>query len=129
MIFGVDDGPKTLEMSLSLAEASIAEGVTHVVCTPHASHAHKFQPEVNQERLAILKERLRGRLSLGLGSDFHLTYDNIEDATRDRATYTINSGRYLLVEAARIRNLSNKLEGVVSIQRDRDCSNHYPSGA
>src|ERR1700694_455249 len=98
MIYGVDDGPKTIEASLALAEASIAEGVTHVVCTPHASDAHRFRPEVNHERLMVLNERLKGRLSLGLGCDFHMTYDNIQDAMQNKSKYTINGGRYLLVE-------------------------------
>src|SRR5262249_26071032 len=32
------------------------------------------------------------------GCDFHLTPENIEDAVRDRARYTINHKNYLLVE-------------------------------
>jgi len=34
LLFGLDDGPENLDASLQLAEASIAEGVTHIVCTP-----------------------------------------------------------------------------------------------
>ena len=77
---------------------SIAEGVTHIVCTPHANHEFAFQPEINQERLALLNERLGGRLTLGLGCDFHLSYENIMDALRCRDKYTINRKRYLLIE-------------------------------
>jgi protein-tyrosine phosphatase len=98
LLFGVDDGPKDVEASLALAEASIAEGVTHIVCTPHANHQHVFQPELNRERMAILNERLNGRVTLGLGCDFHLSFDNIEDAFHNRTKYTINGKRYLLVE-------------------------------
>ena len=98
MLFGVDDGPKTLEDSLKLAEASIAEGVTHVVCTPHANDTYRFDPQVNRQKLSLLEERLEGRLTLGLGCDFHLTFDNVQDALRDRQKYTINGGQYLLVE-------------------------------
>lgn len=98
LLFGVDDGPQTIEASLELAEASIAEGVTHIVCTPHASDDFIFRPDVNQERLALLNERLRSRITLGLGCDFRLSYDNIEDALRNRTKYTINGQQYLLVE-------------------------------
>ncbi len=98
LLYGVDDGPKTLEESLALAEASIAEGVTHVVCTPHSNDTYRFQPEVNRERLAALEERLDGRLTLGLGCDFHLSYDNIESLYKDRSCFTINGKQYLLVE-------------------------------
>ena len=98
LLFGLDDGPKTMEASLEMAEASIAEGVTHVVCTPHANDKYAFQPLLNQERLAILNERLGGRLTLGLGCDFYLSYENIEDAYKNRTKYTINGKQFLLVE-------------------------------
>jgi protein-tyrosine phosphatase len=98
LLFGVDDGPKTLEESLALAEASIAEGVTHIVCTPHSNDKYRFDPAVNRERLAMIEERLGGRLTLGLGCDFHLSYDNIENLYKDTARFTINGKRYLLVE-------------------------------
>lgn len=100
LIFGVDDGPETIEDSLALAEASIAEGVTHIVATPHANGSYPFQPEVNRERLAILNERLAGRLTLALGCDFNLSYENIVDLEAHPDRYTINSKKYLLVEFA-----------------------------
>ncbi|HKF50626.1 MAG TPA: CpsB/CapC family capsule biosynthesis tyrosine phosphatase [Terracidiphilus sp.] len=98
LIFGVDDGPKTIEDSIALAEASIAEGVTHILATPHANDTYPYQPEVNRERLAMLKEHLDGRLTLGLGCDFHLSYDNIIDLRRNPTKYTVNGKQYLLVE-------------------------------
>jgi len=81
LLFGVDDGPKTIEASVALAEASIAEGVTHIVCSPHANSQYEFRPHVNRERLAMLDKRLAGRI----------TFQN-------RTKYTINGKRYLLVE-------------------------------
>jgi protein-tyrosine phosphatase len=98
LLFDVDDGPKTLEQSLALAEASVAEGVTHIVCTPHSNDKYKFCPDVNRERMEILTERLDGRLTLGLGCDFHLSYENIESLHKDRSSFTINGKQYLLVE-------------------------------
>ena len=98
LLFDIDDGPKTLDESLELAQASIAEGVTHIVCTPHSNDKYKFQPHVNRERLEILRERLDGRLTLGLGCDFHLSYDNIDNLYKDRSRFTINGNQYLLVE-------------------------------
>lgn len=98
LLYGVDDGPKTLEESLALAEASIAEGVTHIVSTPHSNDKYRFDPAANRERLAVIEERLGGRLALGLGCDFHLSYDNIENLQKDRSRFTINGKQYLLVE-------------------------------
>ncbi len=98
LLHGVDDGPRTLDDSLALAEASINEGVTHIVATPHSNHEFTFRPDLNRERLAVLKERLAGRLTLGLGCDFHLSFENLEDLRRDQSKYTINGKQYLLVE-------------------------------
>ena len=98
LLFDVDDGPKTLEQSLALAEASIAEGVTHIVCTPHSNDKYAFRPDVNRERMHILNERLNGRLTLGQGCDFHLSYENVEKLYKDRSRFTINGKQYLLVE-------------------------------
>jgi protein-tyrosine phosphatase len=100
LLYDVDDGPRTLDDSLALAEASIKEGVTHVVATPHSNYEFPFRPEVNRERLAVLNDRLGGRLTLGLGCDFHLSYENLEDLRRDRTKYTVNAKQYLLVEFA-----------------------------
>jgi protein-tyrosine phosphatase len=98
LIFGVDDGPKTIEDSLELAEESIAEGVTHIVATPHASDRYPYQAEVNQERLSALRERLSSHLTLGLGCDFHLSYDNLAEIEKEPTKFTINRSKYLLVE-------------------------------
>lgn len=98
LLYGLDDGPATLEDSLALAQASIDEGVTHIVATPHANDRYAFQPEVNRERLAVLQGRLGDKLTLGLGCDFHLSYDNIEDLKKQPAKYAINGGPYVLVE-------------------------------
>ena len=32
---GVDDGAASLQESLSMAEQAIAQGITHLLCTPH----------------------------------------------------------------------------------------------
>lgn len=32
---GIDDGPPTLEAALALAQGLVADGIRHVVCTPH----------------------------------------------------------------------------------------------
>ena len=100
LLFDVDDGPKTLEASLALAEASIAEGVTHIVATPHANDHYAFNPELNRQRLEVLKGHLAGRLTLGLGCDFHLSWENVERLRKDPTRYTINGTQYLLVEFA-----------------------------
>ncbi len=100
LLFGVDDGPKDLDSSVAQAEVAVADGITHIVCTPHANDVFAFNPETNQERLAAIRERASDKLTLGLGCDFHLSCENIEDALEHPHKFTINQGSYLLVEFA-----------------------------
>jgi protein-tyrosine phosphatase len=102
LLFDLDDGSRTLEMSIDMAAMALADGITHVVCTPHANERFPFRPELNRARLNALEEALLakgiGPLVLGLGCDFHLMYENVEDALHAPTRYTINGRNYLLVE-------------------------------
>ncbi len=100
LLFGLDDGADDIETSVAMAEVAAADGITHVVCTPHANSRYHFDPAINQVKLEQLRERLDGKIILGLGCDFHLSFDNIEDAMNHPAKYTINQKMYLLVEFA-----------------------------
>lgn len=100
LLFGLDDGSPDIDTSAAMIDAAANDGITHIVCTPHANSRFVFDPAVNAEKLALLEERSRGRVTLGLGCDFHLSYDNIEDALKDHHKYTINQKNYLLVEFA-----------------------------
>jgi protein-tyrosine phosphatase len=98
---GLDDGSKTMENSVAMAKLAVADGITHVVCTPHANGKYAYDRETNEALLAELRLQLAQQnvpLKLGLGCDFHLSYDNIEDAKLHTARYTINGLGYLLVE-------------------------------
>src|ERR1700729_2551988 len=79
LLFGLDDGPTDIEISVAMAEMSVQNGVTHIVCTPHSSEHFKFDPALNLERLEMVRQRLGNRISLALGCDFHLMFDNIEE--------------------------------------------------
>ncbi len=100
LLFGTDDGPKDIESSVAQAKAAAADGITHIACTPHANDTWEFNPEKNREKLEAIRERIGDTVKLGLGCDFHLSYDNIEDALHHPTKFTINGGKYLLVEFA-----------------------------
>ena len=98
LLFGLDDGPKDLEMSCAMVDMAVENGITHVVCTPHANDRWAFDPAINREKLAEIEAYAAGRITFGLGCDFHLTYDNIQDQLNHPEKYAINGLRYLLVE-------------------------------
>ncbi len=100
---GLDDGSPDLETSLEMARIAVEDGITHVVCTPHANHRFTYVPETVQALVGGLQRELNARhipLKLGHGCDFHLTYENITDAKEHPERYSINGKGYLLVEIA-----------------------------
>jgi protein-tyrosine phosphatase len=98
---GLDDGSDSMETSVEMARLAVAEGITHVVCTPHANNYYTFDPVANAAKADELRERLAAEslpLTLGLGCDFHLSFDNIQLALTDSKRFSINGLGYLLVE-------------------------------
>ena len=98
ILHGMDDGAKTLEVSLAMLDAAAAAGTTDIVATPHADIEYEFQPELIRQRLVELKATTSSAIRIHSGCDFHLTFDNVIDALANPAKYTINHKRYLLVE-------------------------------
>jgi len=97
---GMDDGAESMEISCEMAEMAIADGITHVIGTPHASPGFNFDPEAVKARYEELRSIFEGRLRLGTGCDFHMSYENLQDIRLDPHRYTLNQKRYLLVEFA-----------------------------
>jgi protein-tyrosine phosphatase len=98
MLFGLDDGPKLLEDSLAMAEDAIADGITHVVATPHCSSQFLFDFAAVQAKRDALDEKLHGRLKLATGCDFHLNHENLLAIRKHPEPFCINQKDYLLVE-------------------------------
>jgi protein-tyrosine phosphatase len=98
VIYGVDDGARTLDDSLALVALAAASGTTDLVATPHANPSYPYDRDLLRERLAQISEVSGGAVRLHLGCDFYLSYDNIRDAIANPSKYTINQKKYLLVE-------------------------------
>jgi len=97
---GMDDGSKSLEESVQMAEMAIKDGITHVVATPHSNGEYQIDSQLVRTRIGELQEKVGDRLKLATGCDFHLSYENVKDIQTNKAKYTINQKNYLLVEFA-----------------------------
>lgn len=95
---GLDDGPPDMEEAVKMAECAIADGITHVVATPHACSEYPFDYARVQRLREQLQAEIDGRLMLATGCDFHLNPENLHALRRDASRFCINQRDYLLVE-------------------------------
>jgi len=101
LLWGLDDGSKSVENSVAMARIAAADGITHIVCTPHANEQYAYDPLVVAEKLATLQRTLDEAgvaIKLGRGCDFHMSYDNIQEAKADPTRFSVNGLGYLLIE-------------------------------
>lgn len=101
LLWDQDDGAATQETSLAMARMASADGITHIVCTPHSNGQYVYHPSVIDEKIAELQRLINDEglnLKLGRGCDFHMSYDNIQEAKTEPARFSINGLGYLLVE-------------------------------
>jgi len=94
----VDDGPRSWDMCLQMCEMARADGIEHIVATPHANNQFRYDREALASTIEELERRISGKLKLSLGCDFHLSYENLVDALANPSRYTIAGTNYLLVE-------------------------------
>ena len=98
---GIDDGAKTLDVSLDMARLAVADGIHTMACTPHIYpgmymnhgpdilHAiQKLQAELDSRQIP---------LKLVAGADVHLV-PGLLDGLRSGAVPTLHGSRYFLLE-------------------------------
>jgi protein-tyrosine phosphatase len=100
VLWGMDDGSPTIEVSLEMLRLAADSGTTDIVATPHSNGEFVYQPELIDERIRELNEKTGSKPMIHRGCDLHLSYDNIMEALENPAKYSINGHRYLLVECS-----------------------------
>lgn len=103
IIYGVDDGPQTLEESRQMLALAYADGTRHIIATPHFDPTG-YCPEINllQERLAELKAVCADEypdLQLHLGAEV-LFGEGIRRRLRAGVIPTLAGSNYVLLEFA-----------------------------
>jgi protein-tyrosine phosphatase len=94
---GVDDGSKDWATTLEMCRIAQADGISHIVATPHANHRYIYDREQHTESLEQLREKVPA-MQFSLGCDFHLSHENIQDALQHPDRYIIGDTPCLLVE-------------------------------
>jgi protein-tyrosine phosphatase len=98
IIAGVDDGAKSWEVAAQMCRMAAADGIEHMVATPHANDRYVYNRDEHNRALDHLRSLIGDTPRLSLGCDFHLSYENVQDALTRPDWYTIDGGKYMLVE-------------------------------
>jgi protein-tyrosine phosphatase len=94
----VDDGPKSWDVALAMCRVAAADGITHMVATPHANDRYHYDRDYLKGLADRLQEMTGDSPKLLLGCDFHLSYENLQDSVANPTRYVIEGTRYQLVE-------------------------------
>src|SRR5260370_19208429 len=91
LLWGLDDGSTSVETSVEMARMAVADGITHVVCTPHSNGQYTYDPMVVEYKIDTLQRTLDSAcvaLKLGRGCAFCMSYDNLQDDKSDPTRFS-----------------------------------------
>lgn len=114
LLYGIDDGSKSIEESIKLLKDLENSGVTDVVLTPHYIENSKYNCN-NHDKMSlfnIVKDKCREEninLKLYLGNEIFFTDDIDELIKRDEVS-TINNSKYVLFEFPMRQRYNNTFE-------------------
>ena len=99
---GVDDGACTLEDSLAMADNDVAEGISHMLVTPHHNNGKFLNPKAAVvAATGALQTELDNRgikLNLYPSQEVRINGDLLKDIENDDILFIDEEQRYLLIE-------------------------------
>lgn len=109
------DGSPDLETSINMARMAVADGITHLACTPHI-----YPPVYNNSTVTISAamqalqaelDRLEIPLKLMIGADVHLLQETMQ-GLKNGTVPTLNNSRYFLLEPSHHVPVNNFLDHI-----------------
>ena len=99
LLFGVDDGPETIEESVEMLEFAKAQGIDAMILTPHYRHGMFAYPNkaINENFAQLSKHAERIGVELHLGTEHHVNSMIIEYIGKGRCR-TLAGTSYVLAE-------------------------------
>ena len=95
----IDDGARSVEEAVAMAEIAAADGIEQMVCTPHMFNglSHNPHPDEIYSRVQRLQDAVGSTLRMLPGNEVHISHEIAEQAKSNRVT-RINNRNYMLVE-------------------------------
>lgn len=102
ILFGIDDGAKTLEESIAIIKKAIDNGYTEIILTPHYRQIQNYTCDNREKykRYCQLKEEVEKQnlpIKLHLGNEITIDEDLFYYLNAEQAL-PLNGTRYLLIE-------------------------------
>lgn len=100
ILYGIDDGAKSLEESIEILKKASTRGVTDIILTPHYILDSIYTANITEkkQKLKELKQKLKElniNINLYLGNE---VYIDSSLSSKLRSISTLNNSRYLLIE-------------------------------
>lgn len=98
---GIDDGAANVDVSIEMARMAVADGITHMACTPHIfpgkyeNSSAIILPAIQSLQATLNEQNIP--LQLVCGADVHIAL-NLVDRIQAGEVPTLNSTRYFLLE-------------------------------
>ncbi len=101
IVYGVDDGSKTLEQSLNMLKIAYEEGIRNIIFTPHYHKGYyKADRNLVKEHFSVLRHEVAKNfptMSLYLGNEIYFAEDSLDDLEKN-LIFTLADSRYVLLE-------------------------------
>lgn len=124
VLYGVDDGPSTLEESVNIVKNAYQAGVTDLIVTPHYIMGSIYSSRVSNNRKILneIKEACGKNMNINLylGNEIFVENNLVDLIAKCEAT-TLNCSNYILFELPRnsnyngLRNLIFELKAMGAI--------------
>ena len=122
ILYGIDDGSKTLEESIEIIKQHIEMGFKDIVLTPHYIENSKYETD-NKEKTKLLetlkKETKKQKLDINLYLGNEVFVNNILEIKKEKIS-KINNSKYLLIEFPMNEKPKNilyeiKIQGIIPV--------------
>lgn len=123
LLYGVDDGPQTLEDSMRMLELSKAEGIRTIIATPHygIENGHAPDAEIIRSRFKEVQTKAAvayPEMRLFLGSELYCAPDKVLQRLDEGKALPMAGTRYILLEFLEWGDRQETAEHITSTMLD-----------
>lgn len=98
ILYGIDDGSRSKEMSLEMLNNSVKEGVKYICATPHFIY-NEYETDINtySNLLQELQDAMSGKINVLKGLEVYINPE-LPQLYKEGKIWTINDKNYMLIE-------------------------------